>query len=127
MYCLRAEKCGAPGALVGYHIRLEAAATSSTRLLLCTTGILLRRIQSDPLLAGVSHIIIDEVHERDINIDFLLLILRELLRARGLTATGVVTPLRLVVMSASFNVDLLRDYFGGACCPVVQVSNIEAC
>ena len=79
----RAEKCGVPGSHVGYHIRLEAAAAPSTRLMLCTTGILLRRMQGDPLLTGVSHVIIDEVHERDVNIDFLLLLLRDLLSARA--------------------------------------------
>ena len=68
---------------MGYHIRLEAAAAPSTRLMLCTTGILLRRMQGDPLLTGVSHVIIDEVHERDVNIDFLLLLLRDLLSARA--------------------------------------------
>lgn len=125
----RSETCGVPGSLVGYHIRLEAAAAPSTRLMLCTTGILLRRMQSDPLLTGVSHIIIDEVHERDVNIDFLLLLLRDVLSTRaGSSRAGTDTggkapvPLRILVMSASFNVDLLRGYFGGACCPVVKVS-----
>ena len=125
----RSETCGVPGSLVGYHIRLEAAAAPSTRLMLCTTGILLRRMQSDPLLTGVSHIIIDEVHERDVNIDFLLLLLRDVLSTRSnstaasdMHGAAALVPLRVIVMSASFNVDLLRGYFGGACCPVVKVS-----
>ena len=47
---------------VGYHIRLEAVAhPTETRLLFCTTGILLRRLQSDPDLLSVSHVVIDEV------------------------------------------------------------------
>lgn len=49
---------------VGYHVRLDAAQTSATRLLFCTTGILLRRLASDPALRGVSHALVDEVHER---------------------------------------------------------------
>lgn len=46
---------------MGYHVRLDAAASRSTRLLFCTTGILLRRMASDPHLASVSHVIVDEV------------------------------------------------------------------
>lgn len=52
------------GHSVGYQIRLEHKVTSITRLTFCTTGILLRRLELDPLLANVSHIIVDEVHER---------------------------------------------------------------
>jgi hypothetical protein len=43
-----------------YHVRLDAAATRDTRLLFCTTGILLRRLASEPALASVSHVIVDE-------------------------------------------------------------------
>ena len=55
---------GQPGARVGYHVRLDAATTRATRLLFCTTGILLRRLAGDPALLGVSHVLVDEVHER---------------------------------------------------------------
>ena len=58
----RRRKCaGKPGSCVGYHVRLDAAAHKGTRLLFCTTGILLRRLASEPSLASVSHIILDEV------------------------------------------------------------------
>ena len=53
---------GAPGGLIGYHVRLDAAATRDTRLLFCTTGILLRRLASEPYLDSISHVIVDEVH-----------------------------------------------------------------
>lgn len=53
---------GPPGAsTVGYHVRLDAAVSRDTRLCFCTTGILLRRLAADPLLAGVSHVVVDEV------------------------------------------------------------------
>ena len=52
---------GAPGCRVGYHVRLDAAVHPGTRLLFCTTGILLRRLASDPHLASTSHVIVDEV------------------------------------------------------------------
>ena len=66
------------GNVVGYQIRLESKTSSSTRLLFCTTGILLRRLESDPDLSDVSHVIVDEVHERSEESDFLLMILRDL-------------------------------------------------
>ena len=48
--------------LFRYHVRLDAASTRHTRLLFCTTGILLRRLASDAQLLAVSHVIVDEVH-----------------------------------------------------------------
>ncbi|KAJ8936706.1 hypothetical protein NQ318_020318 [Aromia moschata] len=52
------------GNTVGYQIRLESKVSSSTRLTFCTTGILLRRLEGEPTLPNVTHIIVDEVHER---------------------------------------------------------------
>lgn len=81
----RAERCGET---VGYSIRLESKRSSSTRLLFCTTGILLRTLEGDGDLldfadgAGVSHVLVDEVHERNAEIDFLLIILKDLLIRR---------------------------------------------
>lgn len=58
----RGEECGKT---IGYQIRLESVRSEQTKMLFCTVGILLRRLASDPNLTGVSHLIIDEVHERD--------------------------------------------------------------
>ena len=49
------------GRTVGYSIRLESKCSHATRLMFCTTGILLRRLEEDPYLDGVSHVIVDEV------------------------------------------------------------------
>ena len=57
MFC----PAGSPGGLVGYHVRLDAAVTRATRLMFCTTGILLRRLAGDAQLKSVSHVIVDEV------------------------------------------------------------------
>jgi HrpA-like RNA helicase len=51
---------GARDGLVGYQIRMEAKTTAATRLTFCTTGILLRKIQTDPLLEQYTHIVLDE-------------------------------------------------------------------
>ncbi len=49
---------------MGYAVRLEAKETAETRLLFCTTGVLLSKLRTDPTLAAVSHVVVDEVHER---------------------------------------------------------------
>lgn len=104
----RVEKIGN---MVGYSIRLENKISAATRLTFCTTGILLRRLQSEPMLDSVSHIIVDEVHERSEESDFLLLILKELLAKRR--------DLRVILMSATLNAALFSNYFGHA--PVLEI------
>ena len=101
-----AERGEALGQTVGYSIRHEGAhSATTTRLLFCTTGVILRRLQEDPLLVGVSHVVVDEAHERTSDGDFLLMVLRRLLRKRA--------DLRVVLMSATLDATLFSDYFGG--------------
>ena len=92
------------GQSVGYQIRLERCASSSTRILFCTVGILLRRLATDPTLSSVSTLIIDECHERERNCDFLLTCLRDLLPSRP--------SLKLILMSATISEQLFVSYFG---------------
>ena len=99
------------GGVVGHQIRLETCQSDRTRLLFCTTGILLRRLESDPGLRDVTHVIVDEVHERSEESDFLLMILRDTLKARP--------DLRIVLMSATLNADLFSSYFLGT--PVLDI------
>ncbi|XP_071441564.1 putative ATP-dependent RNA helicase DHX57 [Hetaerina americana] len=99
------------GNTIGYQIRLESKMCSATRLLFCTTGILLRRLESDPLLRGVSHVLVDEVHERSEESDFLLMILRDLLPQRP--------DLKVILMSATMNAELFSSYFSGI--PIVEI------
>lgn len=99
------------GETVGYQIRLESKRSSQTRLLFCTTGVLLRQLVQDTELTGVSHLLVDEIHERGMNEDFLLIILRDLLPRRP--------DLRLILMSATINADLFSKYFGNA--PTIHI------
>ena len=62
------ERCEKVGDTCGYSIKLEKKMSAKTRLLLCTTGVLLRRLQCDPDLAAISHIFVDEVHERSLGL-----------------------------------------------------------
>ncbi|KAM7471108.1 hypothetical protein LguiA_009291 [Lonicera macranthoides] len=104
----RGEKLGES---VGYKVRLEGMRGRDTRLLFCTTGILLRRLLVDRKLKGVTHVIVDEIHERGMNEDFLLIVLKDLLPRRP--------ELRLILMSATLNADLFSSYFGGA--PMIHI------
>ena len=100
---IAAERVEKLGETSGYAIKLEKKVSKKTRLLLCTTGVLLRRLQCDPDLAAVSHVFVDEVHERDLNTDFLLIILKDLLIRRK--------SLKLVLMSATLNAQAFLDFF----------------
>ncbi|XP_040511041.1 probable ATP-dependent RNA helicase DHX34 isoform X2 [Gallus gallus] len=96
---------------VSYQIRFDTTRSPSTQILFLTEGLLLRQAQRDPQLSGYHVLIIDEVHERHLHADVLLGVLRRLLPTRP--------DLRLLLMSATINIELFTHYFGGA--PVVQV------
>ena len=97
---------GQPDSLVGHHVQLDRAVWDDTaRIVYCTVGILVRRLVF--AMGGhteYTHIVIDEVHERDVQTDFLLALIR-----------GTVLPrnpnLRIVIMSATASADLFVDYF----------------
>uniref|UniRef100_A0A8B9K038 RNA helicase n=1 Tax=Astyanax mexicanus TaxID=7994 RepID=A0A8B9K038_ASTMX len=97
--------------LCGYQIRMENRSSDSTRLLYCTTGVLLRKLQQDRLLSSLTHIIVDEVHERSVQSDFLLTILRDVVHKRS--------DLQLILMSATVDCDKFSAYFNR--CPVVSI------
>uniref|UniRef100_A0AAR2M1G4 RNA helicase n=1 Tax=Pygocentrus nattereri TaxID=42514 RepID=A0AAR2M1G4_PYGNA len=97
--------------LCGYQIRLENRSSDSTRLLYCTTGVLLRKLQQDRLLSSLTHIIVDEVHERSVQSDFLLTILRDVVHKRS--------DLQLILMSATVDCEKFSSYFNR--CPVVTI------
>lgn len=99
------------GDTVGYSIRLESKLSKRSRLVFMTTGILLRRLQSDPYIGNISHVVVDEIHERGIDTDFLLILLKDLLNRRK--------DIKVVLMSATMDAKKFSDYFGGA--PIVEI------
>lgn len=105
------ERAECLGNSVGYQIRLESVRTSATRLLYCTTGVLLRRLEGEADLRGVTHVIVDEVHERTQESDFLLLVLKDLMVQRP--------DLKIILMSATLNANLFSDYFYN--CPTIHI------
>ena len=100
------ERGEAIGGMVGSSVRLESRFTRRTRLLFCTTGILLRRLLGNRDLAGVTHVLVDECHERGVETDFLLAILKDLLPRRP--------DIKLVLMSATMDSNLFARYFAPA-------------
>uniref|UniRef100_A0A8B9U0L9 ATP-dependent RNA helicase DHX29 n=1 Tax=Anas zonorhyncha TaxID=75864 RepID=A0A8B9U0L9_9AVES len=103
---------GGKNSLCGYQIRMESRTGEATRLLYCTTGVLLRKLQEDGLLSSVSHVIVDEVHERSVQSDFLLVILKEILHKRS--------DLHLILMSATVDSEKFSSYFSH--CPILRIS-----
>jgi ATP-dependent RNA helicase DHX57 len=100
------------GKLVGYKIRGESKYNpKETKLVFMTTGVILRMIQFDPDLQGVTHVIFDEVHERSMDGDLFLILLKNLSHLRP--------DLKIILMSATLNAEIFSSYFGGV--PVVSV------
>lgn len=112
------ERCepspGAVGSLVGYQVRLDSARNEKTKLLFCTTGILLRKLAGDRSLSGITHVIVDEVHERSLLGDFLLIVLKNLIEKQSSQDTP---KLKVILMSATVDSNLFSRYFGQ--CPVL--------
>jgi len=98
------------GNTVGYQVRFEKVAGPQTRLHFVTEGVLTRRLFSDPQLKGVDVVVLDEFHERHMDSDLALALLRRL--------QGVRPELRIVVMSATLDAGPVAHYLGD--CPVLR-------
>ena len=108
-----AEELRVPwGRDVGCKMRFADDTSRDTRIKFMTDGILLAEVQSDPMLQAYSALIIDEAHERSLNIDFLLGYLQGLLRRRA--------DLKLVITSATIDTHAFAAAFGNA--PIIEVS-----
>ncbi|KAI4906415.1 hypothetical protein J4E90_010634 [Alternaria incomplexa] len=102
---------GSIRSLVGYAIRLESKTSSQTRLVYATVGVVLRMLESSGGLQEVTHLVIDEVHERSIDTDFLLVILRSLMERRP--------ELKVILMSATVDAARFSRYLNDA--PILTV------
>jgi len=108
-----AEELGAPlGELVGYQVRFEDQSTERTLIKLMTDGILLAETQHDRFLEKYDTIIVDEAHERSLNIDFLLGFLKTLLPRRP--------DLKVIITSATIDLERFSKHFNDA--PIIEVS-----
>lgn len=99
-----------PG-LVGYKMRFEDKTNQSTKIKIMTDGILLQEMKLDPAMSKYSVIMVDEAHERSLNIDFILGLLKRVLDARP--------EFKVIVSSATINAEIFSAYFGD--CPIVKI------
>jgi RNA helicase HrpA len=99
-----------PG-IVGYKMRFDDKTTKSTRLKIMTDGILLQEMKLDPMLSQYTVLMVDEAHERSLNIDFVLGLLKRVLEERK--------DFRVIVSSATINAQVFSEYFDG--CPIVRI------
>ena len=98
------------GLSTGYSVRFQSVLPRPFgSIMFCTVGVLLRKLHLG--LRGVSHVIVDEIHERDVNTDFLLVVLRDMVHT--------FPDLRIILMSATIDTSLFSKYFGD--CPVLEV------
>ncbi len=99
-----------PG-LVGYKMRFEDKTDHTTAIKIMTDGILLQEMKLDPALSRYSVIMVDEAHERSLNIDFVLGLLKRVIEARP--------EFKVIVSSATINAEVFSEFFGE--CPVVKI------
>src|SRR5439155_2372193 len=104
------ERGGRLGDEIGYQVRFDRQAGPSTRILTVTPGILLRMLQDDPFLESVNAVLFDEFHERSLDNDLALGMVR-------LVQQTVRPDLRIVAMSATLEVEAVSAYLGG--CPII--------
>ncbi len=102
-----------PG-LVGYKMRFEDNTNQDTRIKIMTDGILLQEMKLDPWLSKYSVVMVDEAHERSLNIDFILGLLKRVLKERS--------DFHVIVSSATMNTQAFSEYFDGA--PIVSIDTI---
>ncbi|MDR1956368.1 MAG: ATP-dependent RNA helicase [Treponema sp.] len=112
-FIARQMGCTLPG-LVGYKMRFEDKTEPSTAIKIMTDGILLQEMKLDPYLSKYGTIIVDEAHERSLNIDFILGLLKRILEIRK--------EFKIIISSATINAQVFSAYFGE--CPVVKIDAI---
>ena len=108
---IAAELNSKPGEIIGHRVRFDHTSSASTLVQVMTDGILLAELRTDPKLERYDTIIIDEAHERSINIDFLIGWLRRLMLKRP--------ELRVIITSATIDASRFSAHFGGA--PIITV------
>ena len=99
-----------PG-LIGYKMRFADLTNHETKIKIMTDGILLQEMKLDPWLSKYSLIIVDEAHERSLNIDFILGLLKRTMESRK--------DFKIIISSATINAEIFSEYFGN--CPIVKI------
>ncbi|MDR3138052.1 MAG: ATP-dependent RNA helicase [Treponema sp.] len=112
-YIARQMGTSIPG-LVGYKMRFEDKTNPGTKIKIMTDGILLQEMKLDPFLSKYGCLVVDEAHERSLNIDFILGLLKRILELRK--------EFKVIVSSATINAQVFSEYFGE--CPIVKIDAV---
>lgn len=107
------KQIGDQGAYCGYTMRFHDTTDRNTRIKIMTDGILLQEVKADPILSRYSVIMVDEAHERSLNIDFILGLLKEIIRERK--------DLKIIISSATINTSVFSSFFDSA--PIVSIDS----
>ncbi|OAX79092.1 hypothetical protein ACJ72_06592 [Emergomyces africanus] len=99
-----------PASKVGYSVRFDSSTSPNTRIKFLTEGMLLQEMLTDPWLTKYSAVVVDEVHERGVNVDLILGFLRNMVSGKNEGRGGL--PLKVVVMSATADMESLLGFFG---------------
>ncbi|KAE9976780.1 hypothetical protein BLS_001848 [Venturia inaequalis] len=113
-----------PASKVGYSVRFDTSVSPSTKIKFLTEGMLLQEMLRDPSLRQYSAVVVDEVHERSVNVDLILGFLRNLINGDQKGRKG--KPLKVVVMSATADVESLFNFFNPDPATTSSVKEIEA-
>jgi len=112
-FIARQQNISIPG-IVGYKMRFEDNTVAETRIKVMTDGILLQEIKADYDLSRYSAMIIDEAHERNLNIDFILGLLKRIIKRRP--------EFKVIISSATINASIFSQYFDD--CPIVYIDTV---
>ncbi|MBX9569691.1 MAG: ATP-dependent helicase HrpB [Candidatus Obscuribacterales bacterium] len=99
------------GQEIGYQVRYENRSSKATRILVCTEGVFLRRLQNDPLMENIAAVVFDEFHERSIDSDLALALCKQV-------KEQLRPDLKIVVMSATLSSEPISQYLWN--CPIVE-------
>lgn len=99
------------GSFVGYKMRFNDTTTNLTHIKVMTDGILLMELKADPLLSNYSVMLVDEAHERSLNIDFIIGMLKEVLKSRP--------DFKVIISSATINTKKFSTFFDN--CPIISI------
>ena len=106
------RQIGDDNAYCGYTMRFADTTTNETRIKIMTDGILLQEVKADPTLSRYSVIMVDEAHERSLNIDFILGLLKNIIKDRE--------DLKVIISSATINTETFSRFFFDA--PIISIS-----
>ena len=107
------KQIGDEGAYCAYKMRFTDTSDRTTRIKIMTDGILLQEVKQDPLLSKYSVIMVDEAHERSLNIDFILGLLKEITRERS--------DMKIIISSATINASSFSRFFSDA--PIISIDS----